>query len=113
MPTVNHLKKEKMFLRAVSQIITEEIKNSNVSYPTVTDVKLSTDGSHLKVFLSFENNKERSLEALQSTRGFVRTTLSKRINLRKVPEIHFEHDKSIAVGNRIDEILQQIKQDKK
>ncbi len=112
MSSVNHQKKEKMFLRAVSQIVTEEINNSNVSYPTVTDVKLSTDGSHLNVYLTFENNKERSLEAIQASRGFVRSTLSKRVKLRKLPEIHFKADSSSITGNRIDEILKQIKEGK-
>ncbi|MCP4336309.1 MAG: 30S ribosome-binding factor RbfA [Mycoplasma sp.] len=113
MPNINHLKKEKMFLRAISIIITEEIKNSNIFFPTVTDVKLSGDGSHLKVFLDFESNKEKSLEAIKNIKGFVRTTLSKRINIRKIPEIHFEHDSSIEKGNRIDEILRKIKEEQK
>ncbi len=112
MPSVNHLKKEKMFHRAVSLIISEEIKNVNISHTTVTDVKLSGDGSHLKIFVSFENHEERSLENLRKTKGFVRTSLSKRINLRKIPELHFEKDESIKSGKRIDEILNEIKNQK-
>ncbi|CAM9117720.1 30S ribosome-binding factor RbfA [Mycoplasma marinum] len=113
MSTVTHQKKEKMFLRAVSQIISEEIKNVNVSYSTVTDVKLSRDGSHLNVYLTFESSKERSLESLQKARGFIRTQLSKRVSLRKVPEIHLKHDSSMETGKRIDEILENIKNNEK
>ncbi|NQZ29184.1 MAG: 30S ribosome-binding factor RbfA [Mycoplasmatales bacterium] len=113
MSTVTHQKKEKMFLRAVSQIISEEITNVNVSYTTVTDVKLSRDGSHLNVYLTFENNKERSMEHLRKATGFIRTQVSKRIHMRKTPEIHLKHDESLAVGTRINEILNSIKEKEK
>ncbi|TCG10443.1 30S ribosome-binding factor RbfA [Mycoplasma todarodis] len=111
--SVTHQKKEKMFLRAVSQIISEEITNVNVSYTTVTDVKLSRDGSHLNVYLTFESNKERSMENLQKARGFIRTQLSKTIHMRKTPEVHLKHDESMAIGSRIDEILNSIKKNEK
>ncbi len=109
MSGVTHQKKEKMFLRAVSQIISEEITNVNVSYTTVTDVKLSRDGSHLNVYLTFESNKERSMENLQKARGFIRTEVAKRIQMRKTPEIHLKHDESMVIGTRINQILEEIK----
>lgn len=106
--SVQHDRKESMFFRAVSQIVSEEITNSNVSYPTVTGVKLTPDGSHLTVFLSFESNPQKSLDAIQNARGFVRSKLAHIPNIRKAPEVHFKIDESIERGKRIDEILKEI-----
>ena len=108
MPNINHQRKETSYFKSVSQIIGEEITNSNISYVTVTSVKLSNDSSHLNVYVRFESNKSKSMEALQKTSGFVRKRLAQSSNFRKVPMIHFEFDDSFEKGQRIDEILKNI-----
>lgn len=108
--SVVHDRKEAALHRAVSQIVSEEITNSNVSYPTVTGVKLTPDGSHLTVYLTFESNPQKSLEAIQAARGFVRSKLAHIPNMRKAPEVHFKIDESIERGKRIDDILREIKE---
>lgn len=113
MPNINHQRKETAFFKSVAEIVTEEITNSNISYTTVTGVKLSNDSSHLNVYVTFESNKEKSMEALQRTSGFVRKRLAQSSNSRKVPEIHFKHDESFEQGKRIDDILEKIKNNEK
>lgn len=106
--SINHSRKEAALFRVVSMVVTEEITNANVSYPTVTGVKLTPDASHLTVFLTFESNPERSLEALQGARGYVRSRLANIPNMRRAPEVHFKIDDSLARGNRIEDILKEI-----
>ena len=106
--TVAHKRKEAAFLKSVSQIVSEEITNVNISYTTVTDVKLTRDGSHLNVYVTFLHNKDKSMENLLKTSGFVRKRLSAASRLRMVPEIHFKHDGATEEGNRIDQLLKEI-----
>lgn len=106
--TVAHKRKEASFLKSVAEIVSEEISNANISYTTVTDVKLSGDGSHLNVYVTFLHNKDRSMEYLLKTSGFVRKRLATSSRLRKVPEIHFKHDGSSDEGDRIDFLLREI-----
>jgi ribosome-binding factor A len=113
MANVAHQRKEKACLQAVSQIVTEEITNSNISLTTVTMVKLSGDLSHLKIYVSFERNKARSLENLQNASGFVRSQLASRLPYRKVPQLHFIIDDSFEKGNKIEAILKKIRDQKK
>ncbi len=108
--SIAHKRREAAYFRAVAQVLTEELTNVNISYPTVTGVKLSNDGSHLKVFLRFERNIESSLETLNKAKvkGFVRSRISSAIKQRKAPAIHFEYDETFENGQRIDEILKKI-----
>jgi len=53
MASVSHQRKETQFFKAVADIVGNEITNVNISYTTVTGVKLSNDGSHLNVYVSF------------------------------------------------------------
>lgn len=108
MSSINHKRKESMLFKALAQIITEEITNANVAYPTVTGVELSADLSHLKVFLAFDHSEEKSLAALNNAKGFVRSRIAKLPDMRKVPELHFLLDNSDDEGRRIDEILKKI-----
>lgn len=113
MPNINHQRKETAYFKSVSKIIGEEITNSNISYVTVTSVKLSNDSSHLNIYVTFESNKLKSMEALQKTSGFIRKRLAQSSNFRKVPEVHFKFDESFEKGKRIDEILEKIKNEHK
>lgn len=103
--------------KALSQIIDYEVKNSNVTgMISVTKVKVTPDLKYAKVYVSILNSKsnEKTLEGLKASAGFIRTSLAKKVNLRITPELVFEYDDSIEHGERIENLLQEIKkQDEK
>ena len=105
---VAHARKETAFLKSVAEIIEYEVTNVNIEYTTVTSVRLTADGSHLYVYVTFTNKEKRSLEALINTRGFIRKRLAQSFSMRKVPMLHFELDKTFEYGQNIDEILKKI-----
>lgn len=106
-------KKESNYLLWISKIINEDVTNVNILQATVLDVKLSNDGSILKIFVSFLSNEERSLNALNSTKGFIRRELAKYEKGRKVPNLVFEIDQVSKTVKKIDEILKEIKSKEK
>ena len=106
--SINHKRKEAMLLKALSKIITEEVKNSNVSYPTVTAVKLSPNASYALVYVTFESNSEQSLDHLKRAKGFIRSRLTQ-LNLRLIPDLDFRIDTVLEKVNRINDILSKLK----
>lgn len=110
MSKLMHDRKESMYFRIVSEIISNELTNSSLSMTTVTGVKLTNDGSHLTVYVVFENDdRVGNLEILERTKGFVRSQLARLENQRIVPQIHFKFDETYEKAKKIDEILQKIK----
>lgn len=102
------------FKKEVSQIINYELNNPNVTgMISVTKVKVTTDLSYARVYVSILNSKniKETLAGLKKSSGFIRSELAKRINLRNTPEIIFELDDSIEYGARIDGILKDIMKD--
>lgn len=100
--------------KEVVQMIQEELKDPRIGFVTVTDVEVSSDLRHAKVYVSIlgsEEEKKNTLAALQNAQGFVRSELGKRIPLRYTPEITFKFDPSIEHGARIMELLEQIKRE--
>jgi ribosome-binding factor A len=82
---------------------------------SVTDVEVSGDLSHAKVFVSIygdEDQQRETLAGLQAASGFVRTQVGREVKLRITPEIHFLEDKSLEHGANINALLNRIKREK-
>lgn len=99
--------------KEISDIIMHKIKDPRIEFVTVTDVELTNDLQQAKVFISVLNdkNKDDTLDGLEKANGFIRSEIGKRIRLRKVPEILFKYDESLAYGNKIDSIIRDLKKD--
>ncbi len=96
-----------LILKNISEIIQYEIKSKAVGFVTVTAVDVTNDLSYAKVYVAFlgAGNNEERLAALERTKGFIRTSLSKKMDTHKVPELHFIIDNSFENGQRIEESL--------
>lgn len=98
-------------MKAISHIITYELKNPNVTgMISVTRVKATPDLKYAKVYVSILNPKsvEETMKGLKESAGFIRSQVAKTVNLRITPELVFEYDDSIEHGEKIDNILKQI-----
>jgi ribosome-binding factor A len=98
------------------QILQRELKDPRVGFVSVTDVDVSNDYSHVKVFVSVLGDdaaKEAAIAGLKSATGFIRTELGRRIRLRHTPELHIVVDNSIERGSRIMELLEEVKREQK
>jgi len=76
----------------------------------VTDVDVSGDLQHAKIFVSIYGTEEAKVETmagLKSATGYVRSELGQRIRLRRTPEVFIE-DRSIERGTRVLSLLNQL-----
>ncbi|MCL4516998.1 MAG: 30S ribosome-binding factor RbfA [Firmicutes bacterium] len=99
----------------ISDIFKKELKDPRVGFVSITDVEVSGDLRHVKVFVSImgdEESKAQTMEGLERATGFVRTEIGKRIRLRYTPEIRFKMDNSMERGARIFELLNQVKDER-
>ncbi len=96
----------------ISDIFQKELKDPRVGFVSITDVEVSGDLRHVKVFVSImgdDETKAQTMEGLERATGFVRTEIGKRIRLRHTPEIRFKMDDSMERGARIFQLLNQVK----
>lgn len=93
--------------RDLARLIQQEIKDPKVGFVSLSDVEVTRDLSHAKVFITvFEPEKaEESLKALRRAAGFLRVRLGRELRLRHVPELHFQHDDSVEKGSHIDQLI--------
>ena len=78
---------------------------------SIVRVEVSGDLSYAKVYVSAlggEDATGNTIKGLKSAAGFIRKELSERLRIRKVPELRFIPDTSIARGADISRILKEI-----
>jgi len=93
--------------RDLARLIQQEIKDPEVGFVSLSDVEVTRDLSHAKVFITvFEPEKAKeSLKALRRASTFLRHRLGQELRLRHVPELHFVHDDSVEQGSHIDDLI--------
>ncbi len=100
-----------LFKEETSAILQRQMKDPRIGFVSVTDVELSADLRHAKIFVSVlgdDEAKHRTMAGLASAQGFIRTELARRIRLRHVPAVLFRMDDSIERGARVERLLRQV-----
>lgn len=94
----------------ISDIILFEIKNPLMKLVTVNYVDVSNDHSHAKVYIShLEKSKEReALEVLNKLKGAIRSSLAKKMDLYRIPDLKFEIDDTYDKGEHIENLLKEL-----
>lgn len=110
-----HARLETGIQRHLTEILRKDVKDPNIGFVTITAVKLTTDLSQLKVYFTVlttnEDEKVATVEALERSKSFIRTTLAKRVEMRKSPNLIFVYDESLDRGNRIEAGLKNVLKD--
>ncbi|MBD2325265.1 30S ribosome-binding factor RbfA [Alkalinema sp. FACHB-956] len=104
--------------REVSQLLMSGIKDDRVGtgMVSVTDVNVSGDLQHAKIFVSIYGTDEaraETMKGLQSATGYVRSVLGQRVRLRRTPEVIFVEDRSLERGTQILGLINRLTEERK
>ncbi|MGG6265650.1 30S ribosome-binding factor RbfA [Leptolyngbya sp. AN03gr2] len=104
--------------REVSLMLLNGIKDDRVGtgMVSVTDVDVSGDLQHAKIFVSIYGDAEAKAETmagLKSATGYVRSELGQRIRLRRTPEVIFIEDNSLERGDKVLGLINRLSQERK
>lgn len=97
--------------RDLAEIISLELKDPRVGMITITEVQLTPDYAHAKVFFTMLlDGKEaiaNTVNGLTSASGYIRAQLGRRVTIHTLPELHFVHDTSTARGIEMSRLIDQ------
>ena len=95
--------------RELAGLVRLELKDPRVAgLLTITDVEVSADQSHAKVFFTLLGDETRVKETttgLTRAAGFLRTQLAQRMKLRTVPTLEFKYDASVERGMKLSRLI--------
>lgn len=94
--------------RELAELIRTELKDPRVGMISLTDVEVTADYAHAKVFFSSlagGGALSDVLTGLQNASGFLRRELGKRISIHTTPQLHFVYDQSLERGADLSKLI--------
>jgi ribosome-binding factor A len=102
-----------LILREVTRIVREEVHDPRIGFVTFTGAQVTPDLASGRLFVSVmgsEAEKAESLSGLRSAAPFIRNQLWELLDLKTVPQLAFELDRTLEQVARIDAILERIQE---
>ena len=100
----------------INAMLAGELKDPRLEGSVVAcEVRVQPDMKHARIFISVKgSSKEQSdaIKALEHASGYIRRELVERLQLRRVPELHFTLDLSQEQVEQIERLLTEMKKDK-
>ena len=102
-------------LRELTKILRKDIRDPRVQDVTITAVECTNDLSYATIYYSLLSDtpeaEKQAAEGLEKAKGAMRHLLGQTLTLYKVPELIFKRDSSVAYGNKIDNLIRQVRKD--
>ncbi len=95
--------------RDLAELIAMEVKDPRVGMVTLTEVQLSADYAHAKIFFTTLADDPQAIKNTQTgltkASSFLRSQLGRRISIHTLPELHFVHDTSTSRGSALSKLI--------
>ena len=95
----------------LGQLLARAVHDPGIGFVTITRVQVTPDLQHARVYytaLGDDRTRRNSERALHRAIPFLRRQIGSRLRLRRVPELEFLYDESIAGQDRIEQLLQEL-----
>jgi ribosome-binding factor A len=96
----------------IASMLARDVHDPGIGFVTITRVQVTPDLQHARVlYTTLGDDKARTgtARALQRAAPFLRRQIGSRLRLKRVPDLEFLYDESIAGQDRIEQLLKEIR----
>ena len=93
-------------------LLTREVHDPGIGFVTITRVQMTPDLQQARVFytvLGDDQARKNTGRAIERAGPFLRRQIGSRLRLKRVPELTFLYDESIAGQDRIERLLNEVR----
>lgn len=98
--------------RELTELLHYEVKDPRIGTIVITDVEVTPDLYHAKVYVAPAGvgaDRAQALEGLRAAAGFLRGELGRRMHIRRAPELHFAFDSTLDHAMHIERLLREAR----
>ena len=96
----------------VASMLARDVHDPGIGFVTITRVRVTPDLQHARIHytsLGDDAARANTAKALSRAAVFLRRQIGSRLRLKRVPELEFLYDESIAGQDRIEQLLNDIR----
>lgn len=112
---VDHARARKLAERIkvlVAEALERAVKDSDLGFVTITDVKVTPDLQHAKIFYTVfgsEAEKQQTTEIIDNNKGIIRREVGRGLSIRLTPTIEFISDEIPVIAAHLNDLLTEAK----
>jgi ribosome-binding factor A len=98
--------------RELAEMLRTRVRDPRVTAVTVTGVRTAPDLTLARVAVHIAGDpasRREALEGLEASTPYLRRSLGQELHIRRVPELVFQEDRSLARAARIEELLDEVR----
>jgi len=95
----------------LGQLLSREVHDPGIGFVTITRVQVTSDLQTARIYftaLGDDQARRSSERAIDRATPFLRRQIGARLRLKRVPELHFLYDESIAGQDRVEQLLNEL-----
>jgi ribosome-binding factor A len=99
--------------RELTALLQFEVRDPRIGMVTITDVEVTPDLYHAKVYFTMlgdEEERRTAGQGLAAAAGFLRSELGRRMHIRRAPELHFTFDNTLDYAMHIERLLREARE---
>ena len=102
-----------MIKAEIAMLLIRKIKDPRLSHVTITQVQVSDDLRHAMVFYAIigDTDLKDAAKGFESTKGFIRSSLARVLEMKYVPALQFKHDLAGQRQDEMEQIFREIAED--
>jgi ribosome-binding factor A len=96
----------------VAEALERAVKDPDLGFVTITDVKVTPDLQHAKIFYTIfgtEEEKKQSTEIIDRNKGLIRREVGRGLSIRLTPTIEFVSDEIPVIAAHLNDLLNEAK----
>ncbi len=102
---------QELLVKEISLLIQKGLKDPRIGFATVTNIDLTDNLRHAKVYVSVigsSTEADETIKGLNNAKGYIRGLLGKNLYLRYIPNLDFQKDESSEKLDKISRLLGEI-----
>lgn len=95
----------------IASMLARDVHDPGIGFITITRVTVTPDLQHARIsytVMGDDKARRNSARALDRAAPFLRRQIGSRLRLKRVPDLEFVYDESIAGQDRIEQLLKEI-----
>lgn len=98
---------QSLIAKNLAEIIQFELKDPRLGFVSIPEVKVTNDFSYAKIYVSFYKEEDiiPGIEVLERSKGYIRSELAKRLDIRRIPELSFVLDETFKKAKQLEELI--------